>query len=170
MCEICWKAWHTVLLACFITSSCIKGLAAEAFAAPTKLPWCLQALADVHRHGFIHRDVKTENFCLNMSGSNDTIKIIDFGFARVAYGEPFASCGQIVPAAAQLLVVCGQGTTLADVSMTHDHCQLGCNAVSLLTLLPASSWQCQAMACRRHVTSLSHAMARHCGSPARTPS
>jgi serine/threonine protein kinase len=51
------------------------------------LPCCVQALADVHRHGFIHRDVKTENFCLDVSGSNDTVKIIDFGFARVAYGE-----------------------------------------------------------------------------------
>jgi hypothetical protein len=28
-----------------------------------------------------------QNFCLDAAGSNDTIKIIDFGFARMAYGE-----------------------------------------------------------------------------------
>jgi serine/threonine protein kinase len=47
----------------------------------------VQALADVHRRGYIHRDVKTENFCLDASGSNTDIKVIDFGFARLAYGE-----------------------------------------------------------------------------------
>lgn len=47
---------------------------------------CAQALADVHRRGFIHRDVKTENFCLDAAGSNNSIKIIDFGFSRMAFG------------------------------------------------------------------------------------
>lgn len=62
---------------------------------------CVQALADVHRRGFIHRDVKTENFCLDAAGSNKSIKIIDFGFSRMAFGVCCVSdgCKQTQPAA-----------------------------------------------------------------------
>jgi hypothetical protein len=44
---------------------------------------CMQAV-----HLTKHNNVLLlQNFCLDAAGSNDAIKIIDFGFARMAYGE-----------------------------------------------------------------------------------
>eukprot|EP00775_Hariotina_reticulata_P013731 gene13731-13853_t len=45
----------------------------------------LQALASMHARGFIHRDVKTENFCFDLPGGSG-VYIIDMGFARQAFG------------------------------------------------------------------------------------
>lgn len=41
----------------------------------------------MHAHGVIHRDVKTENFCLGGGCDNENIYAIDYGFARPAFGE-----------------------------------------------------------------------------------
>lgn len=47
----------------------------------------LQALAAMHARGVIHRDVKTENFCLGAGSDSGSVYALDFGFARPAFGE-----------------------------------------------------------------------------------
>lgn len=47
--------------------------------------WLPQALAAVHYRGHVHRDIKTENFCLDDQHSNESIYLIDYGFARWSY-------------------------------------------------------------------------------------
>ncbi|KAF4527212.1 hypothetical protein B566_EDAN006138 [Ephemera danica] len=48
---------------------------------------CLQAVAYMHRHHCIHRDVKPENILLTRAG---VVKICDFGFARtISPGENY---------------------------------------------------------------------------------
>lgn len=42
-----------------------------------------QAIEDVHRIGFLHRDVKASNFAVGYYASEAReIRILDFGFAR----------------------------------------------------------------------------------------
>ncbi len=43
-----------------------------------------EGLAVAHRHGIVHRDVKTANILLTADG---TVKIVDFGVAKVAGGD-----------------------------------------------------------------------------------
>lgn len=49
---------------------------------------CLEAVANVHAQGFVHRDVKPDNFVLD--GPNDTphVKLVDFGLADKTVGAP----------------------------------------------------------------------------------
>jgi serine/threonine protein kinase len=48
----------------------------------------LQALAAIHSRGFMHKDVKTDNFCMNQEPHRTTsIYAIDYGFSRPAFGE-----------------------------------------------------------------------------------
>jgi len=46
---------------------------------------CLQAVAYMHHHNCIHRDVKPENILLTRAG---VVKICDFGFARTISESP----------------------------------------------------------------------------------
>ena len=45
-----------------------------------------EALAFAHQHGIIHRDLKPNNFLL--SADHQTLKIADFGVAKLAAGDP----------------------------------------------------------------------------------
>ncbi|MFH4977125.1 hypothetical protein AB6A40_003834 [Gnathostoma spinigerum] len=43
---------------------------------------CLEAVEDLHKHGFIHRDLKPANFAIGLGDQKRTIYILDFGISR----------------------------------------------------------------------------------------
>uniref|UniRef100_A0A1I7YNB5 Protein kinase domain-containing protein n=1 Tax=Steinernema glaseri TaxID=37863 RepID=A0A1I7YNB5_9BILA len=43
---------------------------------------CLEAVEDLHKHGFIHRDLKPANFASGLGAQKRTVYILDFGIAR----------------------------------------------------------------------------------------
>lgn len=47
----------------------------------------MQALAAIHSKGFMHKDVKTDNFCMSKEHRTTSIYAIDYGFSRPAFGE-----------------------------------------------------------------------------------
>lgn len=58
----------------FLRSPCVP--------TPTQL---LMGLGYLHEHGCIHRDIKFENLLLKVAGDLNTVKIVDFGFAKKLY-------------------------------------------------------------------------------------
>ncbi len=51
------------------------------------VPVC-RALAEAHRMGIIHRDVKPDNIFLNQSPEGETVKVVDFGIAKMMTDDP----------------------------------------------------------------------------------
>ncbi len=67
-----------------------------------KLPWSMavrfgidmcMALAEIHRCGIVHRDIKPGNFILTTDG---VIKLVDFGLARSCAAETLTSTGLLI--------------------------------------------------------------------------
>ncbi|CAB3403413.1 unnamed protein product [Caenorhabditis bovis] len=48
---------------------------------------CLEACEDLHKHGFIHRDLKPQNYACGLETKKHLIYILDFGIARKFLNE-----------------------------------------------------------------------------------
>lgn len=48
---------------------------------------CLEAVAGVHEQGFVHRDVKPDNFVFGGPPHTQRLKLVDFGLADMAVGK-----------------------------------------------------------------------------------
>lgn len=54
----------------------------------------LDALGYAHRNGIIHRDLKPDNIMLVEDGDHLQVKVLDFGIARMVWGENLTLTGQ----------------------------------------------------------------------------
>jgi len=64
----------------------------------------IRGLAYIHSHGYVHRDVKTENFMLKMEGGALMVKLADFGSARLVTDEMNVFHGTFYYMAPEVLV------------------------------------------------------------------
>ena len=51
----------------------------------------MSALSYLHACNIVHRDIKPENFLLMKNDFDSTIKMIDFGLAKITTNKPFMS-------------------------------------------------------------------------------
>lgn len=58
------------------------------------LSQALDALSYAHRNGIIHRDLKPDNIMLVEDGDSFQVKVLDFGIARMVWGENLTMTGQ----------------------------------------------------------------------------
>ncbi|MBX7221502.1 MAG: protein kinase [Blastocatellia bacterium] len=58
------------------------------------VPVC-EALAEAHRLGIIHRDIKPENIYLTQTSEGETVKVVDFGIAKMLGDEISGDLGKL---------------------------------------------------------------------------
>jgi hypothetical protein len=69
-----------------------------AFAVVDLVGQVLSALEHAHGHGLVHRDIKPENIFIIAGSVGEQVKILDFGIAKVQYGEgstPLTQMGMV---------------------------------------------------------------------------
>jgi calcium-dependent protein kinase len=115
-----YDAYETLTEVCLVTECCEGGELygrlseqhkfSEAEAAQTTREM-LRAIGYLHAHRIVHRDLKLENFLYESEQTNSTLKLIDFGFAKVWDPDTpmLASCGSIAYVSPDVLS--GQGYT-----------------------------------------------------------
>ncbi|WP_146151993.1 serine/threonine protein kinase [Ahniella affigens] len=134
----------------YLVMEFIDGLPIDAFAdqqhwsVAARVNVFLQACAAVmyaHQHGVIHRDLKPANLLVENIGQTPTLKLIDFGIAKLAAPVPGSQTetGRTVGTPAYMSPEQAEGD--ADIDTRTDVYALGMTLCKLLTgLLPMSAW------------------------------
>src|SRR5205823_8071207 len=91
------------------------------------------ALAHAHAQGLVHRDVKPQNLLL---ASDGTLKVSDFGIARIVDGTQLTQIGTVLGTAAYLAPEQAAGE---EVTVAADVYALGAVLYELLTGAPPHS-------------------------------
>jgi hypothetical protein len=90
-----------------------------------------RGLQAVHEKGIVHRDLKPDNiFLLEREGKRDTVKIVDFGLAKMDAGERLTMDGTVVGTAEY---ISPEQVTGQDTDHRSDQYSLGCILYEMLT-------------------------------------
>ena len=90
-----------------------------------------RGLQAVHEKGIVHRDLKPDNiFLLEREGRRDTVKIVDFGLAKMDAGERLTMDGTVVGTAEY---ISPEQVTGQDTDHRSDQYSLGCILYEMLT-------------------------------------
>ena len=90
-----------------------------------------RGLQEVHEKGIVHRDLKPDNiFLLEREGRRDTVKIVDFGLAKMDAGERLTMDGTVVGTAEY---ISPEQVTGQDTDSRSDQYSLGCILSEMLT-------------------------------------
>lgn len=111
-----------------------------------------RAVAHAHAHGVIHRDLKPANIMVDLSGSEATPKVLDFGIARLAGEATMTGVGQLMGTLGYMSPEQTRGRS-AEIDTRSDVYALGVLLYELLAGvppietsladLPASVWRIQ---------------------------
>ncbi|HRI49459.1 MAG TPA: protein kinase, partial [Pseudomonadota bacterium] len=90
-----------------------------------------RGLQEVHEKGIVHRDLKPDNiFLLEREGRRDSVKIVDFGLAKMDAGERLTMDGTVVGTAEY---ISPEQVTGQDTDARSDQYSLGCILYEMLT-------------------------------------
>jgi eukaryotic-like serine/threonine-protein kinase len=93
---------------------------------------CCASLAEAHSIGIIHRDIKPDNvFLLNMAGSPDFVKLLDFSVAKLLEGDRMKTQAGVVFGTPQYMSP-EQAAGERDIDGRSDIYSLGCVLFEML--------------------------------------
>lgn len=90
-----------------IVMECIDGVTLTRYIAKwrNRVPWpevhiifgaMLDAMAEAHAAGIVHRDLKPDNVLVRSEGGSLSVKIVDFGIAKIREGTTFTVTGAFI--------------------------------------------------------------------------